>query len=101
VGWVSTFSEQLRLLSRVARWFPQGPPFALTLIHQSVQNGLSANFAVTEFYEVRLQAARFGLTYAYGDKVRYSTQAVLLVLVALGRASVEKDGRSYVYQIKG
>ena len=29
VGWVSTFSEQLLLLSRVALGFPQGPPFSL------------------------------------------------------------------------
>jgi hypothetical protein len=50
---------------------------------------------------IKPKAARFGLTYTYGDKVRYSAQAVLLVLVALGRASVEKDGRSYVYHIKG
>src|SRR5215208_2852423 len=35
VGWVSTFSEQFLLLSRVARWFPHGPPFALTLLHPS------------------------------------------------------------------
>jgi hypothetical protein len=35
------------------------------------------------------------------DKVRYSAQAVLLVLVASGRASVEKIGRSYEYRITG
>jgi len=46
-------------------------------------------------------AARFGLAYTYGDQVRYSAQAVLLVLVASGQASVEKEGRSYVYHIKG
>jgi hypothetical protein len=45
-------------------------------------------------------AARFGLSYTYGDQVRYSAQNVLLVLVALGRASVDKDGRSYVYYVK-
>ena len=50
---------------------------------------------------LRPMAARFGLTYTYGDRVRYSAQAVLLVLVALRRASVDKDGRSYVYHIKG
>ena len=43
-------------------------------------------------------AARFGLTYTYGNQVKYSAQSVLL---ALGRASVEKDGRSFVYHIKG
>lgn len=50
---------------------------------------------------LRPAAARFGLVYTYGDKVRYSAQAVLLVLVALGRARVDKDGRSYVYRIEG
>ncbi|MCD6053570.1 MAG: hypothetical protein K0Q96_762 [Rubrobacteraceae bacterium] len=50
---------------------------------------------------IRPMAARFGLTYTYGNQVKYSAQSVLLVLVALGRASVEKDGRSFVYHIKG
>jgi hypothetical protein len=50
---------------------------------------------------LRPVAARFGLAYTYGDKVRYSAQAVLLVLVASGRASVEKEGRSYIYHVKG
>ena len=50
---------------------------------------------------LRPVAARFGLAYTYGDKVRYSAQAVLLVLVASGRASVEKVGRSYEYHVKG
>src|SRR5215204_5231115 len=40
------FSEQLLLLSRVARWFPHGPPFALTLIHPSAWKGNSPKFAV-------------------------------------------------------
>ncbi len=49
---------------------------------------------------LRPMAARFGLSYTYGDQVRYSAQNVLLVLVALGRANVDKDGRSYVYYLK-
>jgi hypothetical protein len=50
---------------------------------------------------LRPVAARFGLAYTYGDKVRYSAQAVLLVLVASGRASVKKVGRAYEYRITG
>ena len=44
-------------------------------------------------------ATRFGLHYTYGDRLRYSAQDVLLILVALGEARVEKEGRSYVYHV--
>ena len=37
----------------------------------------------------------------YGDRLRYSGQYVLPAAVALGRATVAKEGRSYVYSIKG
>ncbi len=46
-------------------------------------------------------AERFKLPYTYGDRLRYSGQYVLLAAVALGRATVTKEGRSYVYLIKG
>src|SRR5215204_2413068 len=47
-------SEQLLLLSRVARWFPQDPPFPLACIsNASARNIHSTNFAFTEFSEVR------------------------------------------------
>jgi hypothetical protein len=42
-------------------------------------------------------AERFGLPYTYGDRLRFSGQYVLLAAVALGRATVVKEGRSYVY----
>lgn len=45
------------------------------------------------------KAERFKLPYTYGDKLRYSGQHVLTVLVALDQATVEKDGRSYMYRI--
>lgn len=45
-------------------------------------------------------AERFELPYTYGDKLRYSGQYVLIAAVALGQASVVKEGRSYVYSIK-
>src|SRR5215211_6142609 len=35
IGGVGLSSEQLLLLSRVARWFPQGPPFPVASIHPS------------------------------------------------------------------
>lgn len=45
-------------------------------------------------------AERFGLPYTYGDKLRYSGQHVLIAAVALGQATVAKEGRSYLYSIK-
>jgi hypothetical protein len=36
-GGVGLPSEQLLLLSRVARWFPQGPPFSLALFLRRVR----------------------------------------------------------------
>ena len=46
-------------------------------------------------------AERFKLPYICGDRLRYSGQYVLLAAVALGRATVIKERRSYVYLIKG
>lgn len=45
------------------------------------------------------RAEGFKLPYTYGDKLRYSAQHVLLVLVALGEAKVVKEGRTYVYSV--
>jgi hypothetical protein len=45
-------------------------------------------------------AERFELPYTYGDKLRYSGQYVLIAAVALGRAFVVKEGRSYMYSIR-
>ena len=39
-------------------------------------------------------AERFSLPYTYGDRLRFSGQYVLLAAVALGRATVVKEGRS-------
>lgn len=44
-------------------------------------------------------AERFKLPYTYGDRLRYSGQYVLLAAVALGRATVAKEGRSYIYSV--
>lgn len=46
------------------------------------------------------KAESFKLSYTYGDKLRYSAQHVLLVLAALGDATVTKEGRTYVYSIR-
>ena len=46
-------------------------------------------------------AERFELPYTYGDKLRYSGQYVLIAAVALRQATVVKEGRSYLYSIKG
>jgi hypothetical protein len=45
-------------------------------------------------------AERFELPYTYGDRLRYSGQYVLIAAVALGRASVVKEGRTYVYSVR-
>ena len=45
-------------------------------------------------------AERFKLPYTYGDKLRFSGQYVLIAAVALGQASVTKEGRSYVYSVR-
>ncbi|MDP8948614.1 MAG: hypothetical protein M3N09_11070 [Actinomycetota bacterium] len=44
-------------------------------------------------------AERFSLPYTYGDRLRFSGQYVLIAVVALGRATVVKEGRSYLYSI--
>jgi hypothetical protein len=45
-------------------------------------------------------AERFELPYTYGDRLRYSGQYVLIAAVALGQASVVKEGRTYVYSVR-
>jgi hypothetical protein len=45
-------------------------------------------------------AERFKLPYTYGNRLKYSGPYMLLAAVALGRATVTKEGRSYVYSIK-
>jgi len=45
-------------------------------------------------------AESFNLPYTYGDKLRFSGQYVLIAAVVLGRASVVKEGRSYVYSVR-
>jgi hypothetical protein len=44
-------------------------------------------------------AERFELPYTYGDRLRFSGEYVLIVAVALGQASVVKEGRSYMYSV--
>ncbi len=46
-------------------------------------------------------AGRFKLPYTYGDKLRYSGQYVLIAAVAVGKATVAKEGRAYMYSIAG
>lgn len=46
------------------------------------------------------KAESLKLPYTYGDKLRYSAQHVLLVLVALGEATVVKEGRTYIYSVR-
>ena len=49
IGGVGLTSEQLLLLSRVARRFPPDPPFPVAPIHRSTWKGFSANFRFTQF----------------------------------------------------
>ena len=49
---------------------------------------------------IATKAESSGSSYTYGDRLRYSAQNVLVVLVALGAATVTKEGRTYVYAIR-
>jgi hypothetical protein len=53
LGGVGLSPERLLFLSRAARWCPLDSPFSLAPIHRSAWNRYSANFAQTEFSEVR------------------------------------------------
>ncbi len=44
-------------------------------------------------------ASGLALPYTYGHKLRFYAQSVLLVLVALGDAYLDKEGRGYVYTV--
>ncbi|PSB13228.1 hypothetical protein C7B69_20585 [filamentous cyanobacterium Phorm 46] len=44
-------------------------------------------------------AKNFNLPYNYGHKLDYYAQEVLVVLVALGKASLSKEGLCYFYTI--
>ena len=44
-------------------------------------------------------ATSLRLPYTYGFKLQFYTQNVLLVLVALGDAHMEKNGRAYHYEV--
>ena len=46
------------------------------------------------------KAESFNLPYTYGEKLRYSAQHVLIILVARGEATVVKEGRSYMYSVR-
>lgn len=39
------------------------------------------------------------LPYSYGHKLKYYVQDMLLVLVAMGKATVNKKGRAYLYHV--
>jgi hypothetical protein len=64
------------------------PTLSLTLIHPSAQNGLSANFAVTEFLEVRIAPI------LYGRRLEGRTEAL-----GVGRSSATecREGVQLVY----
>ena len=53
--------------------------------------------------ELALQAAatRDRWKYTYGHQYHYMVQDVLVVMVATGRATVEKDGKKFVYDVRG
>lgn len=51
--------------------------------------------------DLRPVAERFDLPYTYGDRLRFSGQYVLIAAVAADRATVVKEGRTYMYSIKG
>lgn len=48
---------------------------------------------------LELVASQLKLPYSYGRKLQFYAQSVLMVLIILGDASVEKVGRQYHYTI--
>lgn len=48
---------------------------------------------------LRSVVEQFNLPYNYGHNLSYYAQEVLVVLVALGKAGVKKEGRGYLYTI--
>lgn len=48
---------------------------------------------------LELVAKQLNLSYTYGYKLNFYAQQVLLVLVALGKANVSKEGRGYQYRV--
>ena len=46
------------------------------------------------------KAAELNLPYQYGHQLGYYAQDVLLVLVALDRATITKEGRRYIYAVR-
>lgn len=44
-------------------------------------------------------ANKLNLPFTYGYKLEYYTQEILVVLVAINKASVEKEGKKYLYYI--
>ena len=46
------------------------------------------------------KAAEFNLPYHYGHQLGYYAQDVLLMLVALDKATMTKEGRRYLYTIR-
>jgi hypothetical protein len=48
---------------------------------------------------LELEAIRLDIPYAYGHKLRFYAQSVLIILVACSHASCQKDGRRYRYTV--
>jgi hypothetical protein len=46
------------------------------------------------------KAAEFNLPYHYGHQLGYYAQDVLLILVALDKATMTKEGRRYIYTVR-
>ena len=46
------------------------------------------------------KAAEFNLPYHYGHQLGYYAQDVLLVLVALDKATITREGRRYIYTVQ-
>ena len=74
------------------------PPFVVDYLFPQLKGKRVIREDAQEILEPK--AAEFNLPYHYGHQLGYYAQDVLLVLVALGKATMTKEGRRYLYSIR-
>lgn len=63
-----------------------------------LDEGFETAKAIAEAVE-EMGRAEHGFRYRYGSQLYYEVQRALLVLVALGEASVQRVGRRFLYEV--
>jgi hypothetical protein len=74
------------------------PAFVVDFLHAE----LKGRRAIVEDAQELLapKAPSFNLPYDHGHQLRYYAQEVLVVLAALGKAKITKDGRRFLYDVQ-